>query len=181
MNKYICAAFQRWPVVVQWVSAAPTLSGWTFVVRFAIFLHHNMPFPFVSSETSRISFSSIMQHHHQHRKHQKCKSHAIYSFPWKIYSKAFSWFLWSTSGLHQSHRKQPLPLPSHTCSGWIHLQWLRALPPNPLSVLYYKKIIWDECSTGDQKFSLGLQIVLDQRLSRTIDQKLWSLFFCFFV
>ena len=74
LNKYICAAFQRWPVVVQWVSAAPTLSGWTFVVRFAIFLHHNMPFPFVFSETSRISFSSIMQHHHQHRKHQKCKS-----------------------------------------------------------------------------------------------------------
>ena len=82
LNKYICAAFQRWPVVVQWVSVAPTLSGWTFVVRFAIFLHHNMPFPFVSS-----SFSSIMQHHHQHRKDKKCKSHAMYSFPWKIYSR----------------------------------------------------------------------------------------------
>ena len=139
LNKYICAAFQRWPVVVQWVSAAPTLSGWTFVVRFATFLHHNMPFPFVSSETSRIFFSSIMQHHHQHRKHQKCKSHAIYSFPWKIYSRAFSWFLWSTSGLHQSHRKQPLPLPSHTCSGWIHLQWLRALPPFPYPCYIIKR------------------------------------------
>ena len=126
-------------------------------------------------------FSSIMQHHHQHRKHQKCKSHAIHSFPWKIYSRAFSWFLWSTSGLHQSHRKQPLPLPSHTCSGWIHLQWLRALPPFPYPCYIIKKIIWDECSTDDHKFSLGLQIFLDQRLSRTIDQKLWSLFFCFFV
>ena len=138
LNKYICAAFQRWPVVVQWVSVAPTLSGWTFVVRFAIFLHHNMPFPFVSSERSHvyISFCSIMQHHHQHRKHQKCKSHAIYSFPWKIYSKAFSWFLWSTSGLHQSHRKQPLPLPGHTCSGFKYIcNDFVPCPPPPSCVI----------------------------------------------
>ena len=31
----------------------------------------------------------------------------------------------------------------------------------------------DECSTGDQTIILGLQIFLDGRSSRTIDQKLW--------
>ena len=31
----------------------------------------------------------------------------------------------------------------------------------------------DECSAGDQTIILGLQIFLDHRSSRTIDQKLW--------
>ena len=54
--------------------------------------------------------------------------------------------------------------------------------PHPLVYLGYvtivcikspkiNKIILDECSTGDQTFILGLQIFLDHRSSRTIDQK----------
>ena len=31
----------------------------------------------------------------------------------------------------------------------------------------------NECSTGDETIILGLQIFLDHRSSRTIDQKLW--------
>ena len=126
LNKYICAAFQRWPVVVQWVSVAPTLSGWTFVVRFAIFLHHNMPFPFVSS-----SFSSRMQHHHQHRKDQKCKSHAMYSFPWKIYSRNHFPDFFDQIQDYISLIANSLFLYLATLVQVLNLQWLRTLPPSP--------------------------------------------------
>ena len=142
--KYICAAFQRWPVVVQWVSAAPTLSGWTFVVRFAIFLHHNMPFPFVSSERSHvyISFCSIMQHHHQHRKHQKCKSHAIYSFPWKIYSRNHFPDFSDQIQDYISLIANSLFLYLATLVQVLNTFAMISCPaPLPLSVLYYKKII----------------------------------------